>query len=116
MGATPKKVSNINIWRFFVHGAKLKSILKKLAPELSAPQDFLCVMLGDCIYQHFKNLPTRIISQLFGAARTVTLIYNLVADNQTTCVQTPRELKLVNQAPMVFPELLVRKSEPSQTY
>ena len=52
-------------------------------------------MLGDCISQHLKNLPTR-ISQLFGAAHCN--FNNLVADNQNTCVQTPRELKLVNQA------------------
>ena len=37
------------------------------------------------------------VSPNFLVLRTVNF-NNLVADNQTTCVQTPRELKLVNQA------------------
>ena len=41
------------------------------------PQDFLCVMLGDCISQLLKNLPTR-ISQLFGAAHICFLVLNSV--------------------------------------
>ena len=37
------------------------------------------------------------VSPNFLVLRTVNF-NNLVADNQTTCIQTPRELKLVNQA------------------